>query len=112
MRAALALWKQAVKNSNIHPAEIPAVKAIFLYDGFLPVDEMRIDAIMETLEQDVVYATIAPSAKRYGISRQKLARELSKIEAVPVPGTTIYNLSDIITCVNRIRRREGPSRQA
>ncbi len=107
LRAALTLWKQVVKNSRSHPAEIPAVQGVFMYDGFLPMSEEKIDALISTLEQDVVYVTVSPAAKRYGVSATKLRRELSSIDAIPVPGTAIFNLSDIILCVNRIRRREA-----
>lgn len=77
-----------------------------MYDGFLPMTAEKIDALMQTLEQDVVYVTVSPAAQRYGVNATKLRRELAKIEAIPVPGTAIFQLSDVLLCVNRIRRRE------
>jgi len=106
IRAALALWKAAVEGSGVHPSELPACKAVFITDGFLPISETRLDALMMALEMDLVFATVTPSAKRYGMSKLRLKRELDRIQAIPVPGTAIYNLTDIIYAVNRIRARD------
>ena len=84
IRAALALWQAAVASNSKHPSELPACKAVFL-----------------------VFATVTPSAKRYGMSKLRLKRELDRIQAIPVPGTAIYTLTDIIYAVNRIRNRDN-----
>ena len=106
IRAALALWKAAVDGGGTHPSELPACNAVFLSDGFLPLSSIRIEALMMALEGDIVFATVTPSAKRYGLSKLRLKRELDRINAFPVPDTSIYLLTDILDAVNRIRDRD------
>jgi hypothetical protein len=107
MRAALTLWNKVAATSRTHPSETLACKGIFMTEEIKPLSEGRINALILALEEEVVYTTVSPAARKYKVNPTKLRRDLERTQAVPVPGTLIYNLSDILYCVNRIRKRES-----
>jgi hypothetical protein len=110
IRAALKLWQTVARTSNTHPSEIPSVKAEFIVDGTMPLVDARVESLIDALEGEIVYTTVTLAAERYGMGKLRLKRQLDKSGLLPVPGSKVYSLSDIIFAVNEIRERDqrGP----
>lgn len=110
LRAALQLWQQSARNSRTHPAEIPACKAEFIVDAVTPLTEVEIEHLIETLQSEVTYTTLALAADRFDIPKQRLRRQLDRDGATTVPGSKVYTMSDIVVAVRAIKERDrrGP----
>lgn len=106
LRASLQLWLMAVKTSPVHPAEVAGCKAEFLLDEVPCPEPNEVEALIQSLETEIVYTTITLAAQAYDVSKMRLRRVMDSLGFKPVPGSKVYAMSEIILGVNLIRERK------
>ncbi len=110
LRAALVFWRQAMCNSRVQPSEIPECQIIFGQVDALPLTEEEITDLIHTLMYTTIYTSIPKASKRHKIGAHRIRREFHRFGIKPEVGTRWYTMTDMIAAINRIRRRDGKTR--
>ena len=84
IRAALTFWNAVAESSQVHPMEHPAVRGFFGGDNPTPLtpDEIFALACIQAPE-DMELLTVSQVSKSSGISRDRLWKQLKKMDITP-----------------------------